>query len=201
MLTNQAKQLSSYFISKAIIPGCDRDKYDYCFEILLSTFLNLFILVALGILLHRIVETLVFIVCFMAMRGSSGGFHAKTHTKCILLLLSTYVVFIILANYLPPEMKQWGGETMITISLFLFYLIPPNPDANNPADPEKMRHLKIKSKFFISVLFIIFNGLLFIESSARLAFPVAFSSFMVAVSVMTGTIKNIEGGAKNEEDT
>ena len=47
MLASQAKRISSFCISNGVISEQDREKYDYCYEILLSSVLNIFSVVTL----------------------------------------------------------------------------------------------------------------------------------------------------------
>ena len=78
MLTRMAQGLSSFFISRNIIKEEDKLVYDYSFEILLSTVINLLAVIVLAYICKVVVPTIFFLLGFIAIRTTAGGFHAET---------------------------------------------------------------------------------------------------------------------------
>lgn len=81
MIAKLAQKMTAYFIKKNVINEEEKETYDYCFEVLIATVINLVILVMLGILTRRCIETAIFCVLFMLLRGAAGGYHANTVTQ------------------------------------------------------------------------------------------------------------------------
>ena len=79
----------------------ERDVYEYCFEVLLSTFLNLLAIIILAVATGLYLETLCFTISFMTLRGTAGGYHAKTHWGCFLILMLVYAIFAITLFFIP----------------------------------------------------------------------------------------------------
>lgn len=50
MLARFSKMLSSFFISKKLIEEDEREVYDYCFEIMLSTILNFLVVLVISLM-------------------------------------------------------------------------------------------------------------------------------------------------------
>lgn len=65
MLTHMAQELSSFFISKAIIKEEEREVYDYCFEIFLATIINFFSIITLAFISKTVLPTICFIAGFI----------------------------------------------------------------------------------------------------------------------------------------
>lgn len=53
----------------------------------LENLLRVIILGGFGIMAHRFTETLLFLICFPAIRAHAGGIHAKTSIGCTILML------------------------------------------------------------------------------------------------------------------
>lgn len=87
MLTKLAQRISLFFISKGTIREDERQIYDYCFEIMLSTILNFCSVIVIAIITKTVFFTLCFIVGFMIIRATAGGYHAETHMACLLILI------------------------------------------------------------------------------------------------------------------
>ena len=64
--------------------------YTYGMELLISSILETVILLILGILLNKFIETLIFIFAFSAIRFFTGGYHAKTYSGCAIVTVFVY---------------------------------------------------------------------------------------------------------------
>lgn len=82
MLTFMAQRLSSFFILKKIIKEEERAVYDYCFEVFLSTVINFMAIVILAFASRTVIPTIFFLVGFIGLRVTAGGFHAETPIGC-----------------------------------------------------------------------------------------------------------------------
>ena len=74
----------SYLVNMGAITNSNDDKeyYQYGVEITISSFLNIFLILCLGTVLHKINHAIVFLAVFISLRHLTGGFHASTYFKC-----------------------------------------------------------------------------------------------------------------------
>ncbi len=94
------------------------DIYAYGLEIILSTVVNLVIVILLGTLLGILKETLFFIITFSFLRILVGGAHASTHLRCITLFTLIMLVSVYLCTMSYKIMNMTPiSLTMITVSL------------------------------------------------------------------------------------
>ena len=82
MIHKIAGKITDYYIKKQTLAEDDREMYVYCFELLVATVFNVTVMAIIGIATKLYLETLLFLVGFMTMRGITGGYHADTHLQC-----------------------------------------------------------------------------------------------------------------------
>ena len=97
----QAKKVSSFYISRGMIPEKDREIYDYCFEVLISTASTTAVILGISIAAGTVLRTLSYMAVFGMLKSSVGGYHARTHTGCLVRTVGTYAVYLALAP--PPR--------------------------------------------------------------------------------------------------
>ena len=143
MIAKLARKMTEYFIKKNVIKEEEKDTYDYCFEVLIATVINLIILVVLGIFTKRYIETAIFCVFFMLLRGAAGGYHANTHAGCLLTLLIVYGI-LLATLLLSSNILFYAGIFLFVIALIIFIIIAPVDNKNKILEiTEKKRHVNI----------------------------------------------------------
>ncbi|MDR3295321.1 MAG: accessory gene regulator B family protein [Clostridiales Family XIII bacterium] len=100
MVEKLATGLTGYYVRKKIIPAQSADVYTYGFQLLISTFLNVFLVMMIASVLGFWPGALLFMFSFVLTRGIWGGYHAKTHWGCITAFVAVFAVFSVLANSL-----------------------------------------------------------------------------------------------------
>lgn len=71
----------------------DEQVVRYGIEIILSSMLNLVLIILFGTIFWGLLEIVVFVLFFCPIRQYAGGYHAKTHLRCTLGFLLFYVMF------------------------------------------------------------------------------------------------------------
>ena len=101
MFPNLTRKMASFFIANGIIPKEEHDVYAYSFEILLATLLNFIGIFIIMLVTKTFCETVFFLSAFLPLRMLVGGYHAKNHIRCFLLLMAIFIGFIFLVKYFP----------------------------------------------------------------------------------------------------
>ena len=103
-----ARKGAKILLSRGIIKEPQVPLYEYGFELLFSTVITVLSIILLGILWKELLCTMTFLLFFMPIRITAGGYHAKTYGKCFIvtnliamicvwgprLLEDTYFLFI-----------------------------------------------------------------------------------------------------------
>lgn len=189
MLSKISNLLSNYFIKKEIISEQDRETYNFCFEITLSTILNTIIIAVLAIIFKIYFEALIFTVTFMMFRGACGGAHAKTHIGCLLGLLVIFSVFILSLKFLPLHVFHYISVSFFILSILFVIILCPVDNINKPIAQVEKKKYKIKAFILLSI-FTIITIILLVFQLNKYAFSVCYPTFCVAVSLIQGTVNN-----------
>ena len=100
-------------VSDKIIEREEAEVYIFGLQQMLINIVNITVLFIIGICMHMIVETGVFVLSFIAFRKYVGGYHSKTQLGCF--TLTNIVVLIALS-----VMKYMRINIYIYIGLYLF---------------------------------------------------------------------------------
>lgn len=191
MLHRISEKITSYYIRKNKINQDEKDTYEYCFEVLLSTVINLLAIIILAVITKLYIETLCFTIFFMTLRGSSGGFHAKTHLGCFIGLLIVYSVLPISYLFISTEILQFISIAFMVAGSLMIFIFAPVDNINNPFTRKMKRRFRIKSIIFTLLTIAAYCSLIAFKSTIRYAYAISYVSLAVALSLVVGIIKNL----------
>lgn len=82
-----------FLVSQGIIEEADQEIYCYGFKVLLFNAICILSVMAIGLFLGLLPETVSFLIGFFGMRLYAGGYHAATEKRCYGLFMMTYLLF------------------------------------------------------------------------------------------------------------
>lgn len=182
MLVKCARWLSSHFIKRGDISEDEREVYDYCFEIFLSTLLNGVFLICSGLALKMLLETLLFIISFIAFRTVGGGFHSSSHFRCLLTLAGVYSLMIAMIKLVSSAILAVITMAFLLIGTVVIYFGAPVEHENNPLDSKTRNRLSSGAHFLSLIFAFLMIGLSFFIST-QLLFSLSYGMFAVAMSL------------------
>lgn len=100
MISFLSNWITELLCEKEIIEPDRKDVYRYGYEIFISSFISLLIVVSVGILTGYIFESTVFYVVFVFTRQYCGGYHANTYLKCNAIFIFIYSAVLLISNIL-----------------------------------------------------------------------------------------------------
>lgn len=103
MIAQLSRKVSFFLIANGIIPETDREVYEYGFEVMLSTFSCFGVLAILAFVSRSITHSVLYILGFVPIRHYAGGYHAKTHFRCFLTILITYILSLLIFYSIPID--------------------------------------------------------------------------------------------------
>lgn len=90
MLHKTADNLARSLLKHRVIQEDSFDVYVYGFELLLSSLFSTCLIIVSGLIIHKILETIAFLVVFIVLRSYSGGYHASKYFVCTIVTLCVY---------------------------------------------------------------------------------------------------------------
>ena len=156
MIHALSKRIAFLFFNNGEYPI---EVYVYGVELIISSLIGKIIVLTLGILLGRLVETLIFIILIKYIRRYSGGFHAKTYIVCNMVFIVSYLISLFISKCLSKE--AYGLNIMLMLSVLLvtilaMLILAPIENKNKPIPIEHRRILKLKA-----VIVVIITGFIF----------------------------------------
>lgn len=97
MLTRISQRLATAVMSDSDNKG-QREIYAYGCELLLYTIISTLGLLLIGIAIGKLFETSVMIAIFYLCQSNGGGYHAATHMRCFLTMVSGLFIALLLIS-------------------------------------------------------------------------------------------------------
>ena len=92
MLGRIADIIAVLFLKKNIINEDELPVYQYGMQVLICNIAGMLTVLIVGILISRLVESIIFITIYATLRIYTGGYHARTPLVCNIVFLGTYLV-------------------------------------------------------------------------------------------------------------
>lgn len=137
-----------------VIPANREKEYIYGFELLISSVVGIFCLLFLSLLSGIKYAWLPYLVGFIPLRVTGGGYHAKTHFKCIFSFSAVFVALLYLGKMLMAIRN--AHLILVTISLITMLFFAPLEAKNKPL-PNQLRQKNRSRCILISCCAIAFS--------------------------------------------
>lgn len=168
----------------------ERELYEYCVEGLIETVGNLFLTLLLGVILGKIPDTLIFLVLFVSLRSTCGGYHVKEENLCFFLSIALFLTVILSAGYLGTHLEFMWSARHFLISLLLIFLLAPVSCAHKELDRKKRGRLKIWIRRELIVVSLIYS-LMFFMGYRQHSFVISNTMLLVSVLLTMQYLKNM----------
>lgn len=181
----------SVFITDTLIEGEvikseERNMYLYCFGTLIEMAANLITIFIIGALLGKIVATLFFMLVFIPLRSTAGGYHCETAGKCYLISMAVYLAVILTYAHISA-VSSYVCALICVFDFVAIIILSPIVSYNKPfTAKEKIRNRRISialSQIYIIAILVMLN------SKIVYAFVVLESLTAAVVSMIAGYIK------------
>lgn len=175
-----------FFINNSIIEEDDKELYEYALSITVSALIHIITIVVLGITFGLVAESIIFYVCFIAIRKFSGGYHAKTAGRCYISSVILSVLFLAVLKLLISNINNIIIISIFAISIFSIgcvCVLSPLDTKNRPlSDKEKSIYGKT-ARVIALLMFLLFVMFVFLKLY-NIALPIGFGIFMSALVLL-----------------
>lgn len=146
MIEQLANTISGLFLSKNIIKENDLSIYTYGMEILISEFISTIIAYCIGIVTHKLFQTMLYLFVFSFIRVYTGGYHASTHRNCIILFNFLLVITILLIECFSNKAIHPLLVSNTIASAGIIFTIAPVADTHKPFNSFEKNIYKRKAR-------------------------------------------------------
>lgn len=148
--------ITDFLYAKGTIKNSEKEIYQYGYILILDGLLDTIVLLLYGLIIHKFLATVLFILVFTTARMFSGGYHARSRWQCILI---TFISCFISINYSESLIGLFERKVCLVIGLVICYVIfilfAPIENSNKPLEEEDIQINKIKSLVLLSLYAII----------------------------------------------
>lgn len=159
MIQSAAEALAKQWAKNGVIHQADIEAYQYGMELMLSTLINIVVMIGLSIAFGHIWLFIPYLAAFIPLRLSAGGYHAKHHLNCILLNAIAYFTSLVAVSVLKEPVAILACIIESGVSLILIFLFSPVPARNKPLSTEERkmnRHISLGLGFLFLILCMLF---------------------------------------------
>ena len=141
MLGRIADSIAVLFLKKNIINEDELPVYQYGMQVLICNIAGMLTVLIVGILISRLVESIIFITIYATLRIYTGGYHARTPLVCNIVFLGTYLVTVMLEALKVNNSVVW---IMYLLSCLIILRFSPIENVNKELDEKCRRHVHIE---------------------------------------------------------
>lgn len=150
MLGRIADSIVVLFLKKNIINEDELPVYQYGMQVLIGNIAGMLTVLIVGILISRLVESIIFITIYATLRIYTGGYHARTPLVCNIVFLGTYLVTVMLEALKVNNSVVW---IMYLLSCLIILRFSPIENVNKELD-EKDKEIYRNKSLIISTLLL-----------------------------------------------
>lgn len=119
-----AEKITDYLIRNEIVQEEKREECIYSYEVLLYQCVGYGSLGVIGILMHKVVSTILFLIVFLTLRHSVGGFHMKTPVGCYLISILLFIGCMKAGETNLLHLPSLQNGLIVGNVIFVFLLAP-----------------------------------------------------------------------------
>lgn len=119
----------------------------YGMELLISTFIGIGLIAVISLIAHEPLAWVFFLLAFVPLRHTAGGYHANTHFQCYMVFSGVFSLVIVVEKALLITKNIFVVMTLI--SAFIVYTLSPCVPSNKPISEEGRKRNRKFSCFLI----------------------------------------------------
>lgn len=150
--------------------------YQFGMMITISYFFSSLIIIIIGIILNKLLFSIIYIFLFHRLREFSGGYHATSYLKCEFLFVLLFLICLCLTPLITFQNSTYICLLLLTITVHMMPTYHPN----------KQIIMKMKYKFKIISLQRFFLAIIFalLLSSIRVEFSIFINIIIIVIALI-----------------
>ena len=185
MIHGLARRVALVFASYGECNEDEVDIYTYALEAMIAPIVNIVICLIISLVFGRLLEGTIFILAFMLLRRFTGGYHAKTHYKCILTFCTVLALSFLLSFVLQNlNMGLIAAPTIATsawVGILALTLIKSNKEVSLKKEQHRKQQIQ---RIVASTLFFILCVVLCSLHMTSIAMIISTSMFFVFIGLL-----------------
>lgn len=182
MIELLANRLTNVLVKHDLVDESECERYVYGMQYLISISISFVVLLCIAMLTKTYLELALYMVGFMIMRSSVGGYHTDNYTTCLMMS-----IVIVLANIYfmkDSDMKILVLILMTVSNVLTVFLFSPIEHKNRPFSDNEYIRFKEQGRIKVIVLSLIgVFGFILLPTLDKFFISLTFGVFTSAVSL------------------
>jgi accessory gene regulator B len=194
MIHEKAQHLSEAMARRGVFEAEDIPVYAYGFELMISTAVNILTVIAVSLVFGAPLAWIFFLLPFIPLRLTAGGYHANSHLGCCITFGVAYALLLLPAVYLTSFMTPALLTAVSAAGLLAVLLLSPLPASAKPLDGKK-KALNRRRSLLIAAAALLLTAVSFFSPPALLRLFVYFTLGQAgaAISLVAAKIVHKKG--------
>ena len=154
--------------------------YKYGLEITISSLLNILLIISIGIISGQLIESVLFLICFIPLRQFTGGYHANSYLKCNFMFSVLFIILLAIFNLTVTQITFYGCILMLVFSIATFISECPIEHSNKPLTDSQ----KVKNKYLSIILGLLYGAIGVMSKVLSYNIGVLFLYTLVLISLL-----------------
>ena len=176
-----ARSFANHLLKSNIITDVLFDVYVYGTELLLSFIITNALIIGLGFLFNRVVETIIHLTVFILIRRFTGGYHATTYLRCKIIMIVVYLCTLFFSAV--ASVDEFWYIILFAFGNFIIFFSAPIENPNKKLDYSDKKRFRMLSHIFFTATIII--GFVLLRVNMALGKTVFFSLLSVVALMIT----------------
>lgn len=146
------KRIAAFWTDTII--RCDKEQegrreiISYGMEIMISTMIGVALMLAISLLAHEPLAWLLFLLAFVPLRHTAGGYHANTHFECYAICSFVFFIGVVLGKI--QIITSAAALYIVLFSAIIVFIYSPCVPDNKPISSKNRKKNRTLSIIFIS---------------------------------------------------
>lgn len=177
----------SYLVKTKNISKQDQDLYLYALKIMSRSLINLITVLAIGLLLSMLKESIILFVSFFILRKFVGGLHAESYMVCFCVSTILFVLGLLTVKY--TQYITWIIIISLScISMILIIIYSPIEHPNKKLNQKEIVTYR-KFSIAVSVVITLISFVCIFLNEKSVSYSFAISQILVAFLMICGKLK------------
>ena len=184
MIHNISRFLAKRWSVHGVIKESDIEIYQYGLELIISTGINLLIMIGISFVFGQPLIVLPYLLGFVPQRIFAGGYHAKNHLFCILFNTAVYSAACLIALNIEESTAILSSVIESCVSFALVFLLAPVPTKNKPLSIEERKRNRRISLTLTGIVLVLCIAFYYTHLLGKIFCNILFCGQMMATVLL-----------------
>jgi len=190
MIEHISEMILRYLINAGVAKKNEEEiaYYKYGIEITISSILNVVLILLIGVISKSVLESVLFLSCFIPLRQFTGGYHADTYFKCNSMFAALFILLLIVYKLTYDKISFYGCVLIALFSIIIYISECPIEHHNKQLTSSQ----KIRNKRLAVILGVLYGitGVLSKVLLFNTGLIYLYTMMLISVLVLVATIYN-----------